>query len=91
MHEQNFLKLSPKIKYTPLFKYQKYHFKLPEGSHRKLAFWVGLQTDVMTLFALLEIVFVKILLECSSGIVTCAEFLLGDIGCLKQTMYVGHQ
>ncbi len=91
MCEQSVLKLSLKIKYTPLLNIKNTILKIPEGSHRKLALWVGLQTDVMTLFALLEIGFIKILLECSSGIVTCAKFLLGDIGCLKQTMYVRHK
>ncbi len=91
MCEQSVLKLSLKIKYTPLLNIKNTILKIPEGSHRKLALWVGLQTDIMTLFALLEIGFIKILLECSSGIVTCAKFLLGDIGCLKQTMYVRHK
>lgn len=85
MREQNVLKLSLKIKYTPLLNIKNTILKIPEGSHKKLALWVGLQTDVTTL---LEIGFIKILLECSSGIVTCAKFLLGDIGCLKQTMYM---
>ncbi len=31
MREQNFLKLSLKIKHTPLFKYQKYHLNNSRG------------------------------------------------------------
>lgn len=40
MLEQNYTDLYLNIKNTIL--------KIPEGTHRELAFWVGLQTDVMT-------------------------------------------